>query len=243
MAPKLHRRDLKQDEVREKISEAVKSVSLHRREVVYIIMIVVAIALIAVMWFYYEQKQEDQSQYRLGIAMEKLNSPIQQPNKPLDPEAIKPTYTYKSEAEKYRDALKSFEEVIKQYGNTDAADIARYQASVGAFYLKDYKKAEDYLKKSMRVSDRNILYYLSRMTLAEVYSATGKPDQAIPLLKEAIEKNRNIVPPENLMLELAQIYNDAGRTKEAKETYQKIVNEYKDSPVAFQAQNRLDELK
>lgn len=242
--PKLHRKELKQDEIRDKIGEAVRSVSLHQREVFYIIAIVVAIGLIAVMWFYYERRQEAQSQYLLGIALQKFNAPINfQPN-PADPNAQKPKYNYKSETEKYRDALRTFEEIIQKYGNTPAADMARYQAGVCAFYLKDYKKAEEYLKESAKVSDRNILFYLSRMALANLYGAKGQHEQGIALLKETLQHNtKKTVPPENILLQMAQIYEDSGKIKEARETYQKIVNEYKESPVSYQAQQRLTELK
>ena len=54
--------ELKQDEVREKISEAVRSVSLHGRELMYIIGLVVAVAVIALGWFYYEKHQQGESQ-------------------------------------------------------------------------------------------------------------------------------------------------------------------------------------
>lgn len=244
MAAKLHRKELKQDEIRDKIGEAVRSVSLHQREVVYIIAVVVAIGLIAVMWFYYEQRQQMQSQYLLGIAMQKFNAPVNfQPN-PADPNTQKPKYNYKNETEKYRDALRTFEEIIQKYGNTSAADISRYQAGVCAFYLNDYKKAEEYLKESSKVSDRNILFYLSRMALANLYAARGQHQQAITLLKETLEHDaQKIVPPENILLQVAQIYEDSGKIKEARETYQKIVNEYKESPVSYQAQQHLTELK
>jgi hypothetical protein len=59
---KLHRKDLKQDEVREKVTEAVRSVSLHGREVIYIIALVVAVGFIAFIWWYYEKNQSQESQ-------------------------------------------------------------------------------------------------------------------------------------------------------------------------------------
>jgi tetratricopeptide (TPR) repeat protein len=238
---KLHRKELKQDEVREKLSEAVKSVSLHTREVIYIITIVIAVGAIAALWSYYEKKQQQQSQALLGTAIKKFQAPVV-----LDPASnvdSKPEYSYKTETEKYRAALKDFEQIIQKYGNTPAAEVAKYHAGVSAFYLGDNKKAEDYLKQSTRVSERNILYYVSRMALANFYSASGKPDEAVKLIKEAIQKNKNIVPQENLLLQLADIYEKAGKAKESRDTLQKIVDEYKETSASFQAQTRLNELK
>ena len=237
---KLHRKELKQDEVREKISEAVRSVSLHGREVVYIIGLVLAVGVIALGWFYYEKHQEGKSQAALATALKKLEAPVgdaaANPN-------VRAEFTYKTESEKYSAALKDFEQIIKDYGNTSAADIARYQAGVCTYYLGDMKKAESYLKESTRVSDRNVLYYLSRIALANFYSGTGKYDDATKLLNEAIQKNKDSVPQENLLLQLADVYEKAGKGKEARDTLQKIADGYKDSPAAYQAENRLKELK
>jgi tetratricopeptide (TPR) repeat protein len=237
---KLHRKELKQDEVREKISEAVRSVSLHSREVVYIIGLVLAVALIAMGWFYYEKHQEGKSQKALASALKKLEAPVgvaaTNPN-------VRSEFNYKTESEKYSAALKDFEQIIKDYGNTSAAEIARYQAGVCTYYLGDMKKAESYLKESTRVSDRNVLYYLSRIALANFYAGIGKYDEATKLLNEAIQKNKDFVPQENLLLQLADVYEKAGKAKESRDTLQKIADGYKDSPAAFQAENRLRELK
>jgi tetratricopeptide (TPR) repeat protein len=237
---KLHRKELKQDEVREKISEAVRSVSLHSREVVYIIGLVLAVAVIAMGWFYYEKHQEGKSQKALASALKKLEAPVGEaatnPN-------VRSEFTYKTESEKYSAALKGFEQIIKDYGNTSAAEIARYQAGVCTYYLGDLKKAESYLKESTRVSDRNVLYYLSRIALANFYAGTGKYDDATKLLNEAIQKNKDFVPQENLLLQLADVYEKAGKAKESRDTLQKIADGYKDSPAAYQAENRLRELK
>jgi tetratricopeptide (TPR) repeat protein len=237
---KLHRKELKQDEVREKISEAVRSVSLHSREVVYIIGLVLAVAVIAMGWFYYEKHQEGKSQKALASALKKLEAPVGEaatnPN-------VRSEFTYKTESEKYSAALKDFEQIIKDYGNTSAAEIARYQAGVCTYYLGDMKKAESYLKESTRVSDRNVLYYLSRIALANFYAGIGKYDEATKLLNEAIQKNKDFVPQENLLLQLADVYEKAGKAKESRDTLQKIADGYKDSPAAYQAENRLRELK
>ena len=235
---KLHRRDLKQDEVRTKVAEAVKSVSLHGREVLYIILAVVAVAGIAIAWFLYERSQQQASQDLLGMGLEKFNAPVAQQ---VDPNMPKPAYNFNSETEKYTAAVKDFEKVVADYGNTPAADMARYLSGVCYFYLKDYTKAEQNLKQSTKVSDRNILYYQSRIALADLYNKTNKPQQAIDVLNEALKPAKAQVPKEFLLLQLAQNYEKAGKKKEAKDTYQKIANEYKESPVSFEAQQKLNE--
>jgi len=238
---KLHRKDLKHDEIQEKLGDAFRDITLHSREVVYIIILVLAIGAIAAAWYYYEQNQRAQSQALLADAMEKYNTTPGQPQ--LDPSLPKPKYSYNTDAEKYQAALTDFEKIASKYGNTPAGEMARYYAGASAFYLKQNAKAEDYLKQSTRISDKNILYYLSRTTLADLYNDTGKSDQAIQLLKEAVDNNKEIVPQENLLMELGESYKKAGKIQDAENTYRKILDDYKDSPVSYQAQIKMNELK
>jgi tetratricopeptide (TPR) repeat protein len=240
---KLHRKDLKHDEFREKLTDAFRDVTIHRKEALYILLIVIAIGIVAAAWYYFEKNQRNASQALLGVAIDKYNSSTGEDIAQLDPSVPKPKYSFKTDAEKYQAVLKDFEQIEKKYSNTPASEIARYYAGACAFYLKDYKKAEDYLKQSTRVSDRNILYYLSRMTLANLYNDMGKSDQGIQILNEAIEKNKDYVPQENLLMLLGETYKKAGKNTDAIRTFQKILDDYKDSPVSYQAQIRLNELK
>ena len=84
----------------------------------------------------------------------------------------------------------------------------------------------------------------SRIALASLYNLTGKSDQAVSLLKQAVDKNKNnLIPQEYLLMQVAESYEKAGKKKEATEQWQKILNQYKDSPLSYQAQMRLNELK
>jgi len=237
---KLHRRELKQDEVRVKVAEAVKSVSLHGREVFYIIAIVLAVAAIAFAWSFYEKRQRQAAQNLLGQAMEKFNAPVAAPAEPNLP---KPSYNFATETQKYTESLKDFESIISKYGNTPAADMARYMAGISCFYLKDNAKAEQYLKQSSRISDRNILYYQTRLALADLYSKTNRYDDAVAVLNEALKQSKPQVPVEYLLMQLADTYDKAGKKEKARDTYQKIANEYKESPISFEAQQKLNQVQ
>lgn len=245
MTAKLHRKDLKHDEIRDKVIDTVKNVSLHGKEVIYIVTVVFAVLFITLIWRFYESRQNEKSQNQLGIALDKLEASVGEQPPAADPQAPKPEYSYKTEKEKYSAALKDFEAIDKSYGNTPAAEASRYYAGISAFYLGDNGKAENYLKRSSNISDRNVLYYLSRMALADLYNAQNKSDQAIKVLKEAQDKNKSksVVPPENLLMALAETYKKAGKDKEATAAFQEIVSKHKESPLAYQAESRLSEMK
>jgi tetratricopeptide (TPR) repeat protein len=237
---KLHRKELKQDEVRERVMEAVQSVKIHRREAIYMAVIVLAVAGIAFAWYFYERNQQENAQNLFGQALEKFNAPVAA--KP-DPNLPTPAYNFPNETQKYTEARKDFEAVFSKYGNTPAADMARYMAGICSYYLKDNAKAEQYLKQSAKISDRNILYYQSRIALADLYSKSKRYDEAIALLNEAIKSPKPQVPVQYMLMQLAETYEKAGKTKEARDTYQKIANDYKDSPEGFQAQQKLSQVQ
>lgn len=235
---KLHRKELKQDEIRETVMGAVQSASLHSREIIYILAIVVAVGLIAFAWFTYERGQQQKSQSLLGQALRKYNSPVGNSTE----SEVKPEFTFQTDSEKYAAAIKDFEQVAQEYGNTPAASMARYMTGICAFYLNDFAKAEDYLQKSTKVSDRSPLFYQSRIALAEVYTRDGKVDQAVHQLQECIQQKSPLVPADYLLFRLGSVYEQSGKVKEARETYQKILNEHKESPLQFQVQQKLTEL-
>jgi tetratricopeptide (TPR) repeat protein len=171
--------------------------------------------------------------------MEKLNGSVG----PQTPENPNPNPNhFNTDAEKYRAALKDFQQVINQYGSTNSADMAQYEAGICEFYLGEYPKAENFLKESAKVRETNILYYQSRVALADLYNVWGKPDRAIEVLNEALNAKQNLVPSEYLLMEKGASYEKAGKKKEAIQTYQKILSEYKDSPISYQAQMRLSEV-
>ncbi|HET6267646.1 MAG TPA: tetratricopeptide repeat protein [Acidobacteriota bacterium] len=241
MSQKIHRKELKHDEIGEKFGDAVRSLSLHGKEILYIVAIALAILAIIGAWYYYEQTQEQASQAMLGTAIKKFTAPVIE-NK-SDPALAGVEYSYKTDAEKYAAARQDFEQIAKNYGHTSAGESARYYAGICAFYLKDNSQAEQYLMDATHVSEKNILYYRTRMTLADLYSRTGKSDQAIALVQDAIDHNKDIVPQETLLMQLAQLYKGAGKKTEAIATYQKIIDTYKDSPISYKAQIEVSELK
>jgi tetratricopeptide (TPR) repeat protein len=240
MAQKIHRKELKHDEIGEGFVHTVQNLKLHSREFFLIATIAVGIGIVALIWSYYHQRQEGQSQQLLGTALDKFQSDTAPPT---DPTAPKPAYTYKSDSEKYADALKDFDQITQKYGHTSSADTARYYAGVCSYYLKDYGKAEQDLKQSGQVSANNLLYYRSRMTLGELYRLTNRPQLAVSTLKEAVDRNKQIVPQESLLMELAESYKAAGDIQNARQTYQQILSQYKDSPVSYKAQTAMSELK
>src|SRR5438045_9689043 len=127
MAQKIHRKELKHDEIREKFGHTVESIRFHSREVFLMATIVLGIGIMVFVWSYYDQRQQSQAQQLLGTAMDKFQTEVAQKQ---EPNAPKPAYAYKTEAEKYAEALKDFDQITQKYGHTSAADAAHYYAGV-----------------------------------------------------------------------------------------------------------------
>jgi TolA-binding protein len=75
--------------------------------------------------------------------------------------------------------------------------------------------------------------------LAQVEIAAGHTDQAATLLKGLADQPEAAVPPEQALLELARLHQQAGQTDNARLLWQRILDEYPESEAATLARTEL----
>ena len=74
---------------------------------------------------------------------------------------------------------------------------------------------------------------------ARLMAATGKTNEAIECLKRAIEAPQAAAPKDALLFLLAETYEKAGNATDARATFQRIVNDYPNSPYRTAAREKL----
>ena len=74
---------------------------------------------------------------------------------------------------------------------------------------------------------------------ARLLASQGKTTEAIDRLKRAIESPRSAAPKDALLFALAEIYERAGSATDARATYQRLVNDYPNSPYRTAAQQKI----
>ena len=121
-----------------------------------------------------------------------------------------------------------FLEIIDEYGLSDAANLSKFYA--GASYLKlgNYENAINYLDE---FSSSDLLIQARAYSLiGDAYVEIRDYDNAIYYFKKASNENPNEFFTPSYLLKLATVYEETGDLESALDTYEEIIEEFKNSP-------------
>ena len=79
----------------------------------------------------------------------------------------------------------------------------------------------------------------AEIDVARLLAAQGKTTEAIDRLKRAIEDSKSAAPKDALLFVLAETYEKAGASADARATYQRLVNDYPNSPYRTDARQKI----
>ena len=75
--------------------------------------------------------------------------------------------------------------------------------------------------------------------MAQSKIGTGQYDDAVKLLTELAANRDGTLPIAGVLIQLGQAYEKAGKPKDARAAYQRVVDEFSDSSYAFEARRQL----
>ncbi|MFN7972465.1 MAG: tetratricopeptide repeat protein [Acidobacteriota bacterium] len=235
MGKRISKRQLREDEILTGFERAYVYVADRWRQAAIIAAIAVA-AFAGVMGFLaYQESHGDKASTELAAAVDTFHATVvgQAP----DPAASPTAKTYPSETDKYRDALKAFDEVRTRYAGTHAAKVARYYVALCHVNLGDAEQAAQEL--SPLTEDRvTVMAGLSRLTLASIARDKGEPEKAVAILQD----KRYAFPPDANLFMQALVFEDQGLKTKAVDAYKEIQKTYTESPYAAEAKERRDAL-
>ncbi len=134
-----------------------------------------------------------------------------------------------------------FEGIIKEYGSTNAGNIAKLYAAISYARMNQYEKALEYAK-GFSANDE-ILQYLAQGTIGDCLVNTGKAEEAIPYFIKAAKGVDNVIQSPILYKKAGLIYRDLGQQDKVIETFSTIKNNYMQSPLAQEADKYIEEAK
>jgi tetratricopeptide (TPR) repeat protein len=155
---------------------------------------------------------------------------------PADPNEV----NYANEAARASDALTKFTAVAEKYPHTDPGNRARYYAALCLEDLERHNQALEDLKKVSAGGDKE-LASLAQYQTAVIYARTGKPNDAVQILRKLADQHSVFVPRPLALLELAGVLRQTD-PKQAAEVYQQIKKEFTDPTISEQADRGLDTL-
>lgn len=242
------RRQLKQDKFsRTTIQLAEQSVHWsveHKSKLIAGALVLAAIAAIVLGAWYYVERQDDKASVDFSKAVQMLGAPVRPAGMPAQPEFP----SYASAKERAADAHKQFQSLIDNYPHSNAAKFARYFLGVTSADMGDYAAAERYLKEAASsrkywvLPDKN-LSSLARLALASVYVNNGRTKDAIEIYKDLAQNPTDTVAKTTAEMGLADAYQAAGMTAEAKKEFERIQKESPNGPAAQIASEKLQAIK
>ena len=226
---RIKRKELKRNDLAETFGRTVDYVSHHRRGATEAIGATVAVLLLAAGFFLFRGWREHQAGKELSIALEILESPLAS-----DPTAASAPRTFPSAEGRETEATKHLQDAAKK-GGTDAGKAA---AVILAARKAKPPAAVETLSKAARDASPEVAA-VAEIDAARLLAADGKTTEAIDRLKRAIESPESSVPKDALLFTLAETYEKAGSAADARATYQRIVNDYPNSPYRSEAQQKI----
>jgi predicted negative regulator of RcsB-dependent stress response len=223
VAQHILRKDLKKDEIREKLVSGFESVASHQQALWVGVVAALVVVLVVFGWNSYARRQTAKASAALDDAMKIFQARIRAPGEPADPVEV----TYLDEKNKFTDADKKFLQVANEYARTKPGQMARYYAALSEVQLKQYAEAEKNLNQITSGGDEN-LAGLAKFQLAEVYRQENKGAQAVDLYKQLSDKPSLFVPKPMAMLALADYYRKTDPAQAAK-LYNQIKQEFPDA--------------
>jgi len=207
----------------------------------FAIALVVTLALLG--WNHYRHQQELEASTLLSPALKEFHTPVTQPGEtPSDDERPnEPPLT--SEEEKYRQVLSSLQQVIDRYPRSHSAAQARYYQGICYLHLNQYENAIKAFEMSFKKSSDRLIKGLSLMNLAYSYEATGNYQKAAELYHDHFKALSRVASEDVVLLDLGKYYEKSHQEKEAMAQYQKIIDEFPESPYKNEAEDRLGTLK
>jgi TolA-binding protein len=84
---------------------------------------------------------------------------------------------------------------------------------------------------------------MARLGLAEAQVRAGQYDAAITTFKDLAQRKDGPLPVDGILMQLGRTYVEAGKRVEAQQTFNRLVEEFPDSPFSGDARKALDTLK
>jgi tetratricopeptide (TPR) repeat protein len=233
------RHHLKQNEFKHITLQVMDLFATKRREVTTILFVVAVAGLGGASYWAWHQHIEDKAHALLADAMVAQDARVGPPADATGGSGK----TYPTERERAQAAVSKYRVAADAYPSTDAGVFARYQEAALQVSLGN---AADAIKAYQSVVDRagdGLYGQMSKLGLAEAYARSGQFEQAITAYKELAQRKDGQLPIDGILIQLGRTYRDAGKASDAQQTFNKLVEDFPDSPFTADAKREIDALK
>lgn len=194
---RVHRHDLKHDRFVEQVGHTVEYASEHRQQFTKYTIIGLAVLVIAIGAYSYMRYSASQRQEALREAIHIQEGQIGDQPTPY-------FVTFKTEQEKQKAVEKAWSDLANKYSGSAEANIAHYYMGVNAADRGNVQEAEKHLK-IVADSGKDAYSSQAKLSLAQIYQASGKTAEAEKLLRSVINDPTIMVSKEQATIALAGV--------------------------------------
>ena len=115
-------------------------------------------------------------------------------------------------------------DIIDNYKNTDAGNLAKYMAGISYLKMKDYQNAITQLGNFS--TDDEILGALAKGNIGDAFSQIDQPEEALEYYTKAANFKPNDFTTPMYLLKAGNIAMDLGQYKKAEELFSKLKEKY-----------------
>ncbi len=230
------RHHLKENELQQFALRARAFYEERRDQTTKIAVALLVVAIAAGGYFLWREHVQSRAHALLADALAVQEAPVASPGTPAAPGS------YPTDRARLETAMAKFKAAADAYPSTDAGIFARYQEAADELALGNATAAVAAYQEVLRRGGSAIHGQIAQLGLAEAQARAGQYDAAINTLKEASQRKDGPLPVDGILMELGRVYRDAGKRAEAQQTFNRLVEEYPDSPYTQDAKRELETL-
>ncbi len=260
---RLTRDEIRRDEVREAVFSASTWFAEHVRQILMGVAAVIAVVVGVVLFLNYQDGREKEASHQLSEALKVYRAPIDEPatdaiddlfgtppdSAPDEGAVEEPTaesetdgdgLSFASDAERRSAARMELEAVRESFGSTSSGRLASVYLGQIAAAEGDTAKARELWTNYLEAAGRDHAMAIGvQLNLYSLDRAEGRGEELAATLRGAVATESSPLPKDALLFELAATLAQLGDEEGARETFQRVVNEFPDSGYAIRARQQL----
>lgn len=238
------RHHLKENELAISLRKARTVAEQHRREITLATIVALVLIAAVVGYLVWRQRTHSQAEERLADALIIAEAPVVPPAPP-SPTAPPPPSTpgsYPTQRARLEAALPKFVAAADAYPATPAGIAARYHAASTLAALGRPPEAIARYDEVIARAGDGIYGQMARLGKADALVLSGKHEEGIAIYRDLAARKDSGLPTDAVLMQLARTYAAAGKATEARDTFNRIVDQFPDSPYAAEARQQLQSL-
>jgi tetratricopeptide (TPR) repeat protein len=234
------RRHLKENELAHFATSAREAVAGRRSQISAVVIALIVIGVVVGGFFVWRDRVAARADTLLAEAQQVELARVGPPGAPGSPSS---GLSFPTEREKNEAALAKFKAVADEYPSTDAGLFARYREGAAQMALARPKEAAAAYQQVIDRGGDSIYAQMARLGLADAQTRAGRYEEAINTYKELSQRTDGPLPVDGILMQLGKTYLLAGKPSDAQQTFNRVVQEFPNSPFSGEARRELEQLK